>query len=319
MIYWKEKERQDTPGGGVDLSGEWLLQLFEDLPKLKLKAFLCWEERCFVVRFSSEPSFLMKGEKLSYDEVWSRYRAFSKTLRRRYNVFSTFRDGEPEHLIFLVGPVSERKAILIQMLLKSAAAWERERRALERALWENEYLAYHDPLTDLPNRRYLEIFGERYLTLARREKKEVFVVFLDLLGFKRINDLYGHNTGDEVLKVVSDRFRKVVRESDLVARIGGDEFVMLLYDMKKDGLKRFLERLYEQLECPMKTERIVLRISANLGVSRFPQEGEELKSLVELADQRMYEAKRLGLPFVLGDNSLPLNHPSRLVGVEGKF
>lgn len=308
-----KKKGQDAQGG-VDLPGE-LLQLFKNLPKLKLKAILCWEERSFVVKFSEEPSFLTKGEKLSYDDVWSRYTSFSKTSRKKFNIFSTFRDGEPEYLIFTVGPMSEREAVLIQFFLKSVASWERERHTLERALAENEYLAYHDPLTGLPNRRYLEIFGERYLALARRERKEVFVVFLDLLGFKGINDLYGHSTGDEVLKTVSDRLRRSVRESDLVVRVGGDEFVMLLYDMKEDGFKKFLDRLYEQLEYPIMTRKAVLNISANLGFSRFPEESEDLKNLIELADQRMYEAKRLGLPFVLKDNTRSSARANRLINI----
>lgn len=106
-----------------------------------------------------------------------------------------------------------------------------------------EYMSYHDTLTNLPNRRLLEELAEKMLTLAKRENKPLSILFMDLDRFKPINDVYGHQVGDEVLKLIAKRLEKFARSSDTISRYGGDEFVILAYDCSKQDATALAERL----------------------------------------------------------------------------
>ncbi|MEN3007876.1 diguanylate cyclase [Pseudothermotoga sp.] len=156
-----------------------------------------------------------------------------------------------------------------------------------------EYLSSHDPLTGLANRRAFEEFGEKILSLARRQNKKVAVMFLDLSKFKQVNDVFGHNFGDEVLKVIGSRLERNVRQVDLLARFGGDEFVLLVYDCDEECTKNLAERLIKLIEEPIDLgDGRQIKISANMGVAFYPKDGEELDQLVRAADIAMYHAKR---------------------------
>ncbi|WP_238374288.1 GGDEF domain-containing protein [Thermotoga petrophila] len=197
-------------------------------------------------------------------------------------------------ILYLKRPLSKDALLLIQTLLTTF-----EREDLSFGIKELEYMAYHDPLTGLPNRRYLFELGNKYLDLAKREGKKAFVLFLDLAGFKAINDTYGHLTGDEVLKTVSRRILDRVRRSDVVARYGGDEFTILLYDMKEEYLKFFLERILSTFREPIRVGNTTLTVASNIGVARFPEDGENLEELLKVADMRMYRAKEMRTPYLL--------------------
>ncbi len=161
-----------------------------------------------------------------------------------------------------------------------------------------EYLSNHDALTGLANRRLFQDYGERMISLARREQKPVAVLFIDLSKFKIVNDSYGHTVGDEVLKIVGSRLERVLRESDIVARFGGDEFVALVYDCTPSDLKKLAERIIKGIEEPIEIDGKTFKISAEIGVSVYPTDGESLDELIRLADVSMYEAKRRGVKVV---------------------
>lgn len=161
-----------------------------------------------------------------------------------------------------------------------------------------EYLSNHDALTGLANRRLFQDYGEKMISLARREQKPVAVLFIDLSKFKIVNDSYGHTVGDEVLKIVGSRLERVLRESDIVARFGGDEFVALVYDCTPSDLKKIAERIIRGIEEPIEIDGKTFKISAEIGVSVYPTDGESLDELIRLADVSMYEAKRRGVKVV---------------------
>lgn len=161
-----------------------------------------------------------------------------------------------------------------------------------------EYLSNHDALTGLANRRLFQDYGEKMISLARREQKPVAVLFIDLSKFKIVNDSYGHTVGDEVLKIVGSRLERVLRESDIVARFGGDEFVALVYDCTPSDLKKLAERIIRGIEEPIEIDGKTFKISAEIGVSVYPTDGESLDELIRLADVSMYEAKRRGVKVV---------------------
>lgn len=159
-----------------------------------------------------------------------------------------------------------------------------------------EYLSTHDLLTGLMNRTGLEEYAGKMLPLATRQGKHVAVMFMDLKGFKQLNDRLGHKVGDDVLKIVGGRLEKVMRQGDMVARFGGDEFVIFVYDCDKECVERLSERIFVALESPIELENgSVVSVTGNFGVAIYPEDAEDLDLLIRNADMAMYQAKQNGL------------------------
>ncbi len=159
-----------------------------------------------------------------------------------------------------------------------------------------KYLAYHDRLTGLANRSLL--FGRlsHSLSAAGRNHTRVATLFIDLDGFKEINDRYGHEGGDIVLKTVAGRFQSAVRASDTVARIGGDEFIVVLADITETAqVGPVADKLLATLEAPISlAEGRTCRVGASIGISMYPGNGREMDELLEAADNAMYQSKKSG-------------------------
>jgi diguanylate cyclase (GGDEF)-like protein/PAS domain S-box-containing protein len=178
--------------------------------------------------------------------------------------------GEPTHYVACFSDITEKK----------------------RAEARMEYLALHDPLTGLPNRI---LFNERLaaaISLAHRRQQALGVLFLDLNGFKEINDTLGHGAGDHVLKEVAGRLVSCVRESDAVARFGGDEFVVMLNDLP-DGrdAEGVAEKILRALQQPLWLADRDFHLSASIGIALFPDHGADGDALLAKADAAMYRAK----------------------------
>jgi diguanylate cyclase (GGDEF)-like protein/PAS domain S-box-containing protein len=157
---------------------------------------------------------------------------------------------------------------------------------------ELETMAYRDMLTMLPNRRFLDQHAQKLLALADRHDKHVGVAYLDLDDFKEINDRWGHNTGDEVLEAVANRLRRSIREGDVAARIGGDEFVVIWSDLPaaRDAL-RGTRRILKRAGKPLDVDDGPTSVSLSAGVATFPEDGDDLGTLLRCADEAMYAAK----------------------------
>lgn len=159
-----------------------------------------------------------------------------------------------------------------------------------------EHSAKHDTLTGLPNRFLLSEMLHQLMKDVKRNNQMLSLMFIDLDGFKHINDRYGHDAGDIVLIQVAQRIEKSIRDNDIVARLGGDEFVVVAADIKaKNELLPVLERILHDISTPIRFEEKQLFVSASIGVSFYPQSvdlGSE--SLLRQADQAMYEAKTKG-------------------------
>ncbi len=155
-----------------------------------------------------------------------------------------------------------------------------------------EALALNDPLTGLANRRLL---GDRMsvaLVHARRNKSAMAVVYLDLDGFKEINDTLGHGAGDILLKIVAGRLVETVREEDTVARLGGDEFVIALWHVSgADDAARVASKVIEAVSQPYDIEGQTVSITTSAGVGIYPVHGEDADTLMKSADLALYEAK----------------------------
>ena len=167
-----------------------------------------------------------------------------------------------------------------------------ERRRTEAQL---AHLAHHDPLTGLPNRTHLSQWLENAVASAGRRRDEVAVVFVDLDGFKLVNDTLGHHAGDQLLKVVGERLRGQVRATDLVGRIGGDEFVLVLTDIAGPGdVGRVVDKCIRAVAEPVNVGGQEVGVTASAGISLFPSDGQAAHTLIRNADNAMYRAKELG-------------------------
>lgn len=154
-------------------------------------------------------------------------------------------------------------------------------------------LAYTDALTGLPNRRRLEQqLGLAINAASQHTQPQIFsVLYIDLNGFKLINDTYGHEMGDQVLSVIAQRLRASCRVEDTVARISGDEFVAVLPATRKEGADAIIVRVREKLNQPLLLNGRELRVTASIGVSFFPEHGHDVQTLLNHADQAMYQVK----------------------------
>jgi diguanylate cyclase (GGDEF)-like protein/PAS domain S-box-containing protein len=158
-----------------------------------------------------------------------------------------------------------------------------------------EHIARYDRLTNLPNRSLLADRLSQAMLQCSRHKQSLAVVFLDLDGFKEVNDGYGHDVGDELLIALSLRMKEALREGDTIARIGGDEFVAVLADLVKvEDCEPVLERLLLSASEPVTIGDMVLNISASIGVTLYPQDSVDADMLLRHADQAMYVAKGSG-------------------------
>jgi diguanylate cyclase (GGDEF)-like protein/PAS domain S-box-containing protein len=167
-----------------------------------------------------------------------------------------------------------------------------ERRRAEEQI---EYQAYHDALTGLPNRL---LFRDRLtiaLAHAKRQHTPLVVMFLDLDRFKIVNDTLGHSLGDELLRVIAERLHSVLREGDTIARMGGDEFTVLLSDLKDAGdAAKIARKLLETVAQPVRVEGHELYATTSIGIALFPNDGDTAEVLLKNADSAMYRAKELG-------------------------
>ena len=158
-----------------------------------------------------------------------------------------------------------------------------------------EHSAHFDLLTNLPNRVLLADRLSQAMLQCRRHQLSLAVVFIDLDGFKQINDNHGHAIGDELLIAISDRMKKALREGDNLARIGGDEFVAVLTDLTStESAEPVLKRLLLAASKPVTVNGLMLQVSASIGVTFYPQDDVDADQLMRHADQAMYAAKRAG-------------------------
>ncbi len=158
-----------------------------------------------------------------------------------------------------------------------------------------EKIAHHDALTGLPNRLLLSDRLKRAIVYAERTQTSLAICYLDLDGFKPVNDQFGHAAGDSLLKEIAERFLKTLRCNDTVLRLGGDEFVILIGDLKNDlDCLNLLDRVLDEVGQPVLIGESIAQVSASIGVVFFPAHQSEPEILLHYADQAMYEAKKQG-------------------------
>jgi diguanylate cyclase (GGDEF)-like protein len=158
-----------------------------------------------------------------------------------------------------------------------------------------EHLATHDPLTNLHNRRGLYEELSELIYRSQRYKYSSAVIYVDLDGFKYVNDHFGHEAGDRLLTQVASNFKAIVRQTDSVARIGGDEFIVLITDIDGEtSLITKIESLLNEASRPLEFKGHKIAIGASIGIALYPEHGDDAETLLHHADQAMYQAKNQG-------------------------
>lgn len=242
------------------------------------------------------------------DGAWAAAEIRALDSRIDIVISTAYSDVDPAELSRSVPPVGKMFYVqkpfhpheVRQLAVALGQKWQAENKILR--------LAYYDNLTDLPNRAFFMTRIEQAINFAQEHKRSLAVLFLDLDNFKRINDTLGHSVGDELLRNVARRIAHCLRSSDTVsrslpedyeeqhlARLGGDEFTVLLADLQQqEDALIVANRIREELVKPMQLEDHKLIITPSIGISLFPQDGEDVVSLLKNADMAMYFAKRTG-------------------------
>src|SRR4051812_37802289 len=200
------------------------------------------------------------------------------------------RNGRPIHCEWYNPPLvdGERHVVGCASLVQDIT----ERLNTERTI---HYMAHHDALTGLPNRRLAQDRLNQAIMAARRKQRHVAVLFLDLDRFKVVNDTLGHDTGDFILKDVARRLMSCVREVDTVSREGGDEFVVVLPDLERPEHARLVaDKILQELSRPVDIAGQEIHITPSIGISHYPNDATDVQQLLKHADNAMYQAKDAG-------------------------
>ena len=192
--------------------------------------------------------------------------------------------------------IARRRRQLVDLLLSTQANNARLIDQIGDEKQEAYWLATHDKLTGLANRMLFAEVATRYVSRARRQRKRFAVMFIDLDRFKPINDTYGHKVGDQVLIEISRRLQGCIRQTDVVSRFGGDEFVALVSDLRSDqDASAIADKIIESLSQPMAgIVEADIRVSPSIGISFYPDDADTIDSLVRQSDLAMYQAKESG-------------------------
>ena len=182
----------------------------------------------------------------------------------------------------------------------------KEREIIEQELEETKIskevatqASLHDALTGLPNRILFYDRLEHGLELAKRHDWSLAVVFIDLDNFKKINDEHGHDMGDKVLLTIAKRLKENTRSDDTICRLGGDEFLYLLMEVKNErAVTKIIKKLIQTIESPCEDLEPNLVVKSSMGVSLFPKNADNLEDLIKLADEAMYTAKQTKVSYV---------------------
>lgn len=202
----------------------------------------------------------------------------------------TFASGQGERFEYVLAPVldenerTEATVCISRDITEQAIA--------EEKVWHN---AHHDHLTGLPNRRLFLDRLEQTVKQARRGSLPVSILFMDLDGFKEVNDSLGHEAGDRVLTVVAERLTACVREDDTVSRLGGDEFTVILAGtQQRRDVETVAQTIIDALATPFQVAQQLVRISVSIGISSYPADASSPIDLLQAADEAMYQAKNAG-------------------------
>lgn len=235
------------------------------------------------------PSLFSSGrhDRNFYESMWQQLKSEGVW---RGEISNTKKNGETYAKWLDISAVHDRRGMLSNYI-----AIFSDLTARTEVQHQIEFLAYHDALTKLPNRVLLQDRYKQAHAAAMRENTMLAVLFLDLDKFKQLNDTQGHEAGDQLLRLIAQRLTKSVREVDTVSRIGGDEFVILLTDLRNtQTVSSIAEKILSELSLPYSTGKVEVDSSISIGIALFPNDGQDLETLLRMSDTSMYHAKNCG-------------------------
>ena len=249
----------------------------------------------FISGYSKEEALGKKTKFLqSKQQPPERYKTMWQTLIEKDHwsgeVWNQHKNGTPYAIILTLSTIRDEADNVINYvgLFTDITTMKEHQEQLE-------YIAHHDLLTNLPSRILLTDRLNQAMAQCLRHQQSLAVVFLDLDYFKEVNDRYGHDAGDKLLIALAKRLKKVLREGDTLARIGGDEFVAVLTNIdNSQNCTPMLERLLQVAATPVLINDVEVKVSASLGVTLYPQDNVDADQLMRHADQAMYIAKQQG-------------------------
>jgi len=194
-------------------------------------------------------------------------------------------DGKVIWVEIILMSIQEEEEQVLQLLLRDVT----DKKNYEEKL---EFLAFHDPLTGLTNRRHFTDKINEAIKNAVCRQMQLAVLYLDIDKFKDINDSLGHDVGDILLKQFSNRLRETVRKNDILCRVGGDEFLVLIDDIvNAEEIKGLVKRMHNAFQAPYKISNRTIQITTSIGIALFPKDGNNSKKLILHADEALYKAK----------------------------
>lgn len=263
----------------LDLKGRFVYanKATADLFDMKLSAII--GKTPFDLEFPFAADFHHNLEKVIADKL---------TYRDKFS--HTFASGKGERFEYLLAPVLDETKNTEAVVCISRDITEQELAA--EKIW---YTAHHDLLTGLPNRRLFLDRLEQEVKHARRRDMPLAVLFIDLDGFKAVNDSLGHDAGDQLLSDVAKRLSKCGRETDTVARMGGDEFTVVICEAKQPSdVALVAQAIIDAIAAPFQIDQQPVHISASIGIAFYPQDASTPAALLHAADHAMYKAKNAG-------------------------
>ena len=279
-------------------------QLFSDRQKIPDYLSLSLKDR----RFLDEPSqgtvfeVMPSPEKASaVEKILLPQLVFEKTLEDKiasqpYVLNVSWQLGWTNFSLVWIGFILFLILFFYRLSVNNARAYFNEKLKLMDEEGSLYYMANFDALTGLANRHRLNEFLESEILRAKRNKTHFSLIFIDIDDFKPINDQYGHTVGDCVLVQISNKLSSHLREDELLARFGGDEFILVSnQSLSKDNEEHLIDRLLHEFDSPIKIGKNAIQVSLSVGVATYPEDGKNLQALISVADERMYENKGSGL------------------------
>lgn len=278
------------------LFGAILLASPDPIYVLDLKGRFIYANKATADLFALEPDKIIG--KSTFDLGFSFASDFQRNLEKviddhstyRGKLVHTFASGKGERFEYLLAPVmdenqnTEATVCICRDITEQALA--------EEKIWHN---AHYDFLTGLPNRRLFLDRLEQEVKHAKRSRQSLSVLFLDLDGFKEVNDSLGHEAGDRLLADVAERLTQCVRESDTIARLGGDEFTVILTGTKqRKDVALVAQAIVQAIATPFPIAQHSVQVSVSIGVTFYPEDASSPIALLEAADNAMYKAKKSG-------------------------
>ena len=233
---------------------------------------------------------ILKSGKTPSDEYRQLWKTITSGQEWRGEFCNKKKNGELYWYSASISPIKNQKGIITNFICVSENISERKK--TDEIV---KHMAYYDSLTNIPNRA---LFSDRLamaIAYARRTKNLLAVMFLDLDGFKEVNDTHGHDIGDPILQKYAEELKECIREEDTVARVGGDEFMILLPRItKKENVSRIANKVIDIAKQPFKLGGKEFLISSSVGITMYPSDGNDADTLMKNADKCMYMAKEEG-------------------------